>query len=554
MRNLLLIGLFLIYSGSSICQDIETKSKTSLTSSMNVLCSPELYTLTVYWANEYSKLNPKLKIDVIKTIDFSHTGSNLCFILDQNPAVAEKVETMNFVIGRDVIVPIINSKNPFLDNLNQQGISANNLAQIFNTPDNQNWGTLLNNGQVAPVHYYTITDDESIKLKIAEFLNTDKNRIEGINVKNAKEMVSAIQKDPYAIGFCKMVDVVDVSKQSIVENIKLLPIDKNGNGKLDYMENIYDDYSAFSRGIWIGKYPKALFGNIYSITSLQPKNENEIGFLKWLLTEGQQNIDKYGYSDLVNSEKQVQLAKLDEAIVITDIPGDDKAALKIFIYILAIVIIIGSITTISVRYLRRRKEATLHASSNHPIIFDEHLVKVPKGLYFDTTHTWTFMEESGHVKIGIDDFLTNITGNLTNIKMKNPGEKIKKGDILLTLIQKGKQLNIYSPVTGTIKSQNIILTEKSSLLNSSPYSDGWVYLIEPTIWLREIQFMNMAEKHFEWLKNEFSRFKDFLANAMKANTIEYVLQDGGQLKVNILEEFGPKVWEDFQTNFIDTAK
>jgi hypothetical protein len=33
-----------------------------------------------------------------------------------------------------------------------------------------------------------------------------------------------------------------------------------------------------------------------------------------------------------------------------------------------------------------------------------------------------------------------------------------------------------------------------------------------------------------------------------------VLQDGGELKDNVLSDLGPEVWEDFQTRFIDTSK
>jgi hypothetical protein len=35
---------------------------------------------------------------------------------------------------------------------------------------------------------------------------------------------------------------------------------------------------------------------------------------------------------------------------------------------------------------------------------------------------------------------------------------------------------------------------------------------------------------------------------------QVVLQDGGELKNNLLEEFGPEVWEDFQSKFIDVNK
>jgi glycine cleavage system H lipoate-binding protein len=167
------------------------------------------------------------------------------------------------------------------------------------------------------------------------------------------------------------------------------------------------------------------------------------------------------------------------------------------------------------------------------------------------------MEKDGMVRIGIDDFLQHVTGPLTSIKMENPGKKIKKGDQLLSIIHKGKQLHVNSPISGTIRAQNETLLGDSSLINSSPYSDGWVYTIEPTNWIREIRFLIMETKYKEWLKSEFARLKDFLADTLKPNTVEYsycVLQDGGEIRDGILAELGPEVWEGFQTNFIDTSK
>ena len=67
----------------------------------------------------------------------------------------------------------------------------------------------------------------------------------------------------------------------------------------------------------------------------------------------------------------------------------------------------------------------------------------------------------------------------------------------------------------------------------------------------------MAEKASEWVKNEFTRFKDFLASMVKLKTEEYAyaaFQDGGALKENVLATMGPEIWEDFQTNFIETSQ
>ncbi len=141
--------------------------------------------------------------------------------------------------------------------------------------------------------------------------------------------------------------------------------------------------------------------------------------------------------------------------------------------------------------------------------------------------------------------------------MISTGTKVKKGDHILSIIQNGKQLNLYSPVSGTIAGQNKVLESDAALINSSPYSAGWIYKIEPSNWIREAQLLFMAEKQKQFLKSEFARLKDFMAAIMTSDSEKYsqvILQDGGELKDGVLSDLGPEVWEDFQTKFIDPSK
>jgi glycine cleavage system H lipoate-binding protein len=216
------------------------------------------------------------------------------------------------------------------------------------------------------------------------------------------------------------------------------------------------------------------------------------------------------------------------------------------------IVAIGILLDLAFRRISNKKGTLQDAPLAIVPVFDEGSVIVPKGIYFDKSHTWAFMKKDGSVKIGIDDFLQHVTGTITRIEMKNSGEKIKKGDKLFTIIQKGKQLTVYSPISGTIKTQNTALISNSSLINTAPYSEGWVYMIEPANWLREIRFLSMAEKYNTWLKDEFSRLKDFFATALKTPEFAHVVyQDGGSMKNSILADLGPEVWEDFQTKFLD---
>jgi len=533
----------------------------SATDSIKILSTPDLYNLSNEWAVEYNRLFPGSKIKVVgvpdsKIADNLIKGGNIGFVSNEFfPGIKSEL-LLKVVVGRDVIVPVINSGNPYLNEISEHGISAETLVQFFNNPDSKQWGKLLKNNQNSPVRYYWI-NDESITKHLSEFLKTDEKYINGIEVENGSEMISAIQKDPYAIGFCKMVNILDFKTKSIVENIKLLPIDRNGDGIIDYNEKIYDDFNLFSRGVWIGKYPKALFSSIYSVSSNQPENETEMAFLKWVVTDGQQFLYSNGYSDLLVTERQTTVDKLSNTKIYAGATMDNRSFLKTILFIVVILILAGFMVDAFVRYLRRKKTKIQISGSSSQSVLDENSLIVPEGLYFDKTHTWAFMEQNGIVKVGIDDFLQHITGTITRIKMKNQGEKVKKGEQILSIVQNGKQLNLYAPVSGIIKEQNKILDTNSSIINSSPYNDGWVYKIEPSNWLRENQLLFMADKQKRFIKHEFSRLKDFLAVTLKADPDNYtqiVLQDGGELRDNALSDLGPEIWEDFQTKFIDPSR
>ncbi len=557
----LFISLLLLHCGTVDAFKDKTRKKPAPDNTLSILCTPDLYDLTTRWANEFCHLNPEVKMEVVNTEKSSFAGDlnmegKLGFISGTYPGIFDK-SVWNLVIGRDVIVPVFNASNPFADEISLQGITPEGFAEILSNPEMKHWGTLIDNQRKESVNLY-LTDDESINSGMAKFLGLDQITIDGTKVGNGEALMSSVQKDPFAIGLCKITTITDLNGQGMAENIKLLPIDRNGNGKIDFMEKIYDDLDILSRGIWIGKYPKALINNLYFVSPVKPTNEAEIAFIRWTLTGGQQFLDQYGYSGLLLSERNTKSGLFNDQHFTIITPDENYAASRWALFILgSFVAVVIMLITVNLQ----RMNKIIYKNADHSDrayvptkVLNEDLVESPMGLYYDKAHTWAFMEKDGLVRIGIDDFLQHVTGTLTRIKMKGTGEMIRKGKPILSIIQNGKLLNIPSPISGTIKAQNKDLAKRSALINSSPYSDGWVYRIEPANWIKEIQFLITGTRYKEWLKGEFSRIKDFLAASVKPN-LEYahVLQDGGELKDGILADLGPEVWEDFQTNFIDVS-
>ncbi|MDO8930006.1 MAG: hypothetical protein Q7W54_13590, partial [Bacteroidota bacterium] len=266
MKNItvLIIGLSLLFFCKTSLGNEQTdnqtgvQTKSSAENTLNIMSSPELNNLATNWAIEYGRLNPDMKIAVSNmTENQTFTGNDLSFITEEIGETAWKM-----VIGRDAIVSVINAKNPMLNEIYRQGISAEEFAQLLGNAEMQNWETMIDGGKNAPINYFII-NNESVKTNIANFSKTNYEATNGIMVANAAELISAVQKDIYAIGFCKLTDVRDASTNNIIEGIKLLPIDKNKNGRIDNFENIYSNLSDFTRGVWIGKYPHDLCGSIY---------------------------------------------------------------------------------------------------------------------------------------------------------------------------------------------------------------------------------------------------------------------------------------------------
>lgn len=554
----LIVGFVLFFATDS-ANSQESKMTDLQTGSVSIMCTPDLNELTSKWASEYTSLNPEVKIEVNK-VSYESTklgiGENLSFMSNKALSVSNDAVFWKLAVGRNVIVPVINSGNPYLTELQKKGIAQQQFIQTFKNAGTANWGTLVSNSSKEPVRIYVV-NDETIKSALLKFLKDTKLQDASITFGTREDVISAIQSDPYAIGFCKVVDVQNIENQNLIANVSLLPIDKNGNGTIDYMEDIYADMNTFHRGVWIGKYPKMLVTNIYAVSRTQPVNVAEVAFLKWVLTDGQKYMSASGFSDLASSESQSQLDKINFAAV--NLVEDKNASTlsKILVGILT-AIVLGLLISAVVRSNRKRKLTLSIAGTNSDETgFDASSVALPNGLYFDKTHTWAFMEKDGLVSIGIDDFLQHITGPITRIEMKNPGEKIKKGEHIFSIIQSGKQLNMYSPVSGYIKKQNETLLSNSFLLNHSPYSDGWVYQIEPANWVKELQLLDVSEKYRTWLKAEFLRLKDFMVAILKPESPDYVhvvLQDGGEMRDGVLSGFSPEVWEDFQENFINTFK
>ena len=182
------------------------------------------------------------------------------------------------------------------------------------------------------------------------------------------------------------------------------------------------------------------------------------------------------------------------------------------------------------------------------------VLKIPQGIFYSKNHTWTYLEKSGTAMVGVDDLLLHITGELSIRQLKNPGDHVGKGELIVEMDQKGKSLQVFSPISGTVMKSNTKLETNPDLLNIDPYGQGWLYNIKPSLWIEEIPSFFIAEDATHWFNEELIRYKDFLALNMKKYSPDpsmVILQDGGELSDNSLSAMPDEIWKDFQNEFLN---
>jgi glycine cleavage system H protein len=181
------------------------------------------------------------------------------------------------------------------------------------------------------------------------------------------------------------------------------------------------------------------------------------------------------------------------------------------------------------------------------------ILKIPQGLFLSSNHTWAHLEKSGTAMVGLDGFLMHITGEVNCSNIKKRGDLINRGDLVAEIDQSGKQLKIYSPLSGEITDINILLNNSSEVLIEDPFGKGWIYKIKPSKWITETSSCYLAEEAVAWSKMELERFRDFLADSQADYSPEpsmIILQDGGELIDQPLAEQPVKVWQNFQESFL----
>jgi glycine cleavage system H protein len=105
-------------------------------------------------------------------------------------------------------------------------------------------------------------------------------------------------------------------------------------------------------------------------------------------------------------------------------------------------------------------------------------MQLPDDLRYSSDHEWVRLED-GKLRLGITDYAQDSLGDVVYVEIPEVGAKVEASAKVSEVESTKSVSDIYAPVSGTVVAVNAELADTPERLNSDPYGEGWICVIEP---------------------------------------------------------------------------
>lgn len=309
--------ILIVFAGS--CGDRSKKQNTAggeLKGTISISGAFALYPMTVKWAEEFQKLHPKVRIDV----SAGGAGKGMTDALSQmidlgmfSRGVSEEEIAKGawfIAVAKDAVVPTINSANPNYSAIKARGVTREEFVSLFLTQTTRTWNQLIKSAKADKINVYIRSDACGAAEMWGIYLGKNQESLNGIGVFGDPGIADAVKNDKFGIGFNNIIYAYDISSRKVYQGMDVIPLDLNGNGRIDKEEDFYTSLDDIMNAIRKGDYPSPPARDLYFVSKGKPGNPAVVEFLKWILNKGQKYVNEAGYVALSPDKLQNELSKL----------------------------------------------------------------------------------------------------------------------------------------------------------------------------------------------------------------------------------------------------
>ncbi|NLG55397.1 MAG: glycine cleavage system protein GcvH [Rhodococcus sp.] len=103
---------------------------------------------------------------------------------------------------------------------------------------------------------------------------------------------------------------------------------------------------------------------------------------------------------------------------------------------------------------------------------------IPADLRYTAEHEWVQRTGATTVRVGITDFAQSQLGDVVFVQLPAAQSSVTAGETFGEVESTKSVSDIYAPLTATVLAVNDALDASPELVNSGPYTEGWLVDLE----------------------------------------------------------------------------
>jgi phosphate transport system substrate-binding protein len=254
------------------------------------------YPLVQKWIDDYNKENPDVQI-IIESRG-SADPAKYDILIEAYDKDVELLQGREYVyIARYAVLPVANDKSEFAKTYADKGLNRELINQLYFHDifaDKEKQKEIK-----TPYTIYTRLQKAGAPVTFAKYFGHEHKEIVGKSIAGSDEhLLKAVLRDSTSVSYLPLTLAYDHASKKPVEGLSILPVDLNGNGKVNDDEKFYGDLNSVIQQL--EDKPLKEINNIpveYIHMSVDRTNGSPeaISFLRWIIQNGQDDLHEFGY-------------------------------------------------------------------------------------------------------------------------------------------------------------------------------------------------------------------------------------------------------------------
>jgi glycine cleavage system H protein len=132
---------------------------------------------------------------------------------------------------------------------------------------------------------------------------------------------------------------------------------------------------------------------------------------------------------------------------------------------------------------------------------DKFIFRVATDRLYTAEGAWA-LADGDRVRVGMTDFLQQLNGDVAFAEVKPEGTAVATGDEVATIETIKANVEVPSPVGGTVVEANPALAMSPEAINQDPYGEGWLAVLEASDWPKDRDTLLDPGAYFELMKGQ----------------------------------------------------